>query len=338
MMRRSFISPLLAAVVAVALAVPAGATRPATPVREGLGIARIIAPPSGSTVVETQLAEGGSAAAEGDERYPWIYERSATDRPDERTGRQIHVVYLIAAGMPDDRFDERGFLEDSARSMNHWTREETGNLQWRFDTYTFPWDDPATPEIDPVPVEGIDVTTIESTRSSSQLNSVDLVEAELISHGLNNPSKRYLSYVAANAGGVCGDAWYNFSPLPDNFDGQYSDIYLYSSSGCRARDFAQSATQPSFTETIAMQEMVHNDAMVPMVAPRNCIVSPLAFGHVCTGALWASPGLDPESTDVMFPYVGLPLNQKHLDTDHLDYFRHPFPYRDLEQSPYLETV
>ncbi|HEX9824000.1 MAG TPA: hypothetical protein VGB51_06355, partial [Actinomycetota bacterium] len=85
MMRRSFTISLLAAVVAVALAVPAGATRPATPVREGLGIARILAPPSGSTFVETQLAEG-------DERYPWIYERSATDRPDERTGRQIHVV------------------------------------------------------------------------------------------------------------------------------------------------------------------------------------------------------------------------------------------------------
>jgi hypothetical protein len=40
----------------------------------------------------------------------------------------------------------------------------------------------------------------------------------------------------------------------------------------------------------------------------------------------------------MYPYVGLPLNEKMLDADHLDYYRHLAPYRDLEQSLYLETV
>ena len=83
-MRRSLITSLLAAIVAVALAVPAGAIRPATPVREGLGIARIIVPPGGTTVADSQLAEDGASAL-ADGRYPWIFERSSVDRPDERT-------------------------------------------------------------------------------------------------------------------------------------------------------------------------------------------------------------------------------------------------------------
>ena len=48
--------------------------------------------------------------------------------------------------------------------------------------------------------------------------------------------------------------------------------------------------------------------------------------------------MDPERFDVMCPYVGLPLNQKQLDADHLDYYRHLAPYKDLEQGLYLETV
>jgi hypothetical protein len=87
-----------------------------------------------------------------------------------------------------------------------------------------------------------------------------------------------------------------------------------------------------------MQEMIHNDGQVTLTAPHDCVVSLLAFGHVCTGPLWASPATDPESTDVMFPYVGLPLNEKQLDADNLDYFRHPFPFRDLEDSPYLTAA
>jgi hypothetical protein len=33
-----------------------------------------------------------------------------------------------------------------------------------------------------------------------------------------------------------------------------------------------------------------------------------------------------------------PLSEEQLDADNLDYFRHPFPYRDLEQGVFLEQV
>ncbi len=325
----------LTSLALLALTLIAGGIAPATADSSGsdLVVAQILAPPDADVEDEEE-----SVLIEG-QRYPWLFPRTSTDRPDERTGRLVHLVYLVAGGMPDDHYDELGVLEDSARSMNVWMKQQTGNQQWRYDTYTF-----QAPDADGVmqSVNAVDVTFIQSNKPSASLNGVAKVQAELESLGLNEPNKRYLTYVAANAGGVCGDAWYTYDPTPTEFDGKYSDIYLYSSAGCRAREFAPNATTPSYTETIAMQEMVHNDGMVPMSAPHNCVVSLLAFGHVCTGPLWAGElagqDIDPERFDVLYPYVGLPLNEKMLDADHLDYYRHLAPYRDLEQSPYLETV
>jgi hypothetical protein len=330
--RNLLVSALLAiSLAAMPLAGPAAADGSSQ--RQDLVVTQLVAPPTASELTH------GDELDPADQRYPWLFPRTSVDRPDERSGRQLHIVYLVAAGMPDDHYDELGFLEDSVRSMNVWMKQQTGNQQWKFDMHTF-----TAPDAEGVmqSVNAVDVTFIQSNRPSGSLDTLGEVRSELAPRGLNDPNKRYLAYVATNAGNVCGEAYYTYDPTPTAFDGQYSSVYLYSSSGCRAREFAPNATQPSYTESIAMQEMVHNDGMVPMVAPRNCLVSLLAFGHVCTGPLWAGEvagqDVDPERFDVMYPYVGLPLNQKSLDADHLDYYRHPAPYRDLEQSPYLETV
>ncbi len=331
-------------IAALLVAVPAGAMTEGPGGRAAEVVALTLAPPGSPDDGELQAllarSELASAIEDGDvpgQRYPWIFPRSATDRPDEVAGRQIHIVYVLARNLPDDHYDEAGVLEDSARSQNAWMRQQTGTQEWRLDTYTFSWDDPETLEVEDVPVQAVDVTTIETGKHEDALDSVGELRTELAARGLNDPNKRYIVYAASNAGGVCGSAFWTLDPRPDSFDGQYSGIYLYSSSGCRAREFAPNATTPSYAETIAMQEMIHNDGMVPMTAPHNCVVSALAYGHVCTGPLWAS-GLDPERFDVMYPYVGLPLNQKLLDQDRLDYYGHPFPVRDLDSSPYLTSV
>ena len=322
--------PLLALALTTGLVAGAPASARVRAEPEGLEIARVVAPPGASETVEI-------AAAEASQRYPWVFPRSAEDRPDERTGRQIHVVYLVPLSMPDDRLDQLGLIEDSVRSMNAWMLEQTTDLRWIFDTYTFEWDDPATPEADPVAVPAVDVSYVEVDLPNDSINSVSEVEDALVAQGFDDPNKRYLSYVASNAGGVCGDAWYPTAPAGGDVDGQYAAVYLYSSPGCRSRDFAPDASTPSFTETIAMQEMIHNDGQVALPAPHDCLISPLAFAHVCTGPLWATDA-DPERFDVMYPYVGLPLSDKQLDADHLDYFRHPSPYRDLDEGLYLEPA
>jgi hypothetical protein len=293
-----------------------------------VGVAQILALPG---------ADAAAAAAGvniSDPRYPYQLPRAGADRPDQASGRQIHVVYLVPKDYPDEHLDELGVIEDSMRSSNLWMKQQAGR-KWRLDTYRFSWDDPATAAVDPVNINAVDVTFIKSNAPSSALDAIAEVESELVRNNLRDANKRYLSYVASNAGGVCGEAWY---PFNDGEDGQYSTVYLNSAAGCRAKDFAPNATTPSYTETIAIQEMIHNDGMVPIGAPHGC--GPVGLpAHVCNPALSvATPQLDPEWTDVMYPFVGLPLSQKFLDQDHLDYFGHPYPLRDLDTSVYLENA
>jgi hypothetical protein len=59
--------------------------------------------------------------------------------------------------------------------------------------------------------------------------------------------------------------------------------------------------------------------------------------HICTAAAGAVlDTLDPESADVMFPFVTVPLRNKVLDGDHDDYYEHPFPSRDFSDNPFFE--
>ena len=283
--------------------------------------------------------EAAAAAAAGEtQRYPYLIPRATADRPDEIEGHLVHVIYLLPGGRPDEELDRLGVFDVSMRAQNAWMRKTTGNLQWRLDTFTFPWHDPSTPEQDPVPVEALDVTFIRSSLPGTSLDQGAEVVDFLDGLGFNEPDKRYLSYVASGSGGVCGDARYPVVVDERPSDGKYSQVYLDSTPGCGARRFATSPSEPSYSETIAQQELIHNDSMVPIPAPHNCWVGfGLSFLHVCTPGLPLT-GLDPERFDVMFPFAGISLSEKQLDIGDDDYFRHPFPYRDLENSPYLQRV
>ncbi len=272
-------------------------------------------------------------------RYPWTFPRATEDRPDVRLGRTIHVVYLLPSDFHDEGLDTLGVIEDSMRSQNHWFREQTGDREWRLDTYRFDWDDPETPDSDPRPIEAVDVTFVRSNLPGERLNDIDEVDSELISRGLRDQSKRYVAYVASNAGSLCGEAWYELSNGSAPVDGRYSAVFLNSDRECRTRRFATGPADPAYTEAVVMQEMIHNDGMVPMPAAHGCGPTGIFLVHVCLAPVaLVSPGLDPDHVDVMFPFVGLPLGQKVLDRDRDDYFRHPLGTPDLDDGYYLETV
>ncbi len=310
----------------------------------GAGAASHGAPEQVATGISAPSGSDGSvepAISPAEKRYPWALPRATEDRPDERTGRMIHVVYVVPSDFPDERLDILGMIEDSMRSANHWFQEQTGDKRWRLDTYTFEWDDPATPAAHPRSVQAVDVSFVQSNLPSELLNHIDEVDSELITRGFRDPGKRYLAYVASDAGTRCGDAWYQTSSNPDApFDGRYAAVYLNGSADCRTREFATGPTSPSYTETVAMQELMHNDGMVPPGAPHGCEPGVSIFlGHVClTPVALLQPDLDPDRVDVMFPFVGLPLSQKVLDRDRDDYFRQPVGLRDLDDGLYLERV
>lgn len=258
--------------------------------------------------------------------------RATKDRPDVRNGRLLHVIYLVPSDRPDQRLDTDGTLQCSMEAQNRWLKEQTG-LRWRYDTYV------VTRKVrrKRVRTEFVDVTFVRSGRSAAELDGAGEVSDELNLRGFNHADKRYLTFAASGSdGGPCGDAFWPFASQDPNADGQYAQVYLLSSEGCHADEFGVPGA-PSFAEMIAQQEVMHNDGMVPIGAPHGC--GPISLpAHVCTGPLAFVDGLDPERFDVLYPFVSVPLSQKKVDIDNNDYFRHPFPYRDLDQSPYLEPA
>lgn len=287
-----------------------------------------IACPSG----DHQACLGPDVPAPLPSRYPWEIPRSQVDRPDEVSGPQIHPVYLLSWDAFDERLDVRGVIEDSMRAQNAWFREQSGGLQWRLDTFRFEWRDPSDPDAEPVEVEAADVTFLRHPRGSFSIPDL------LAEYGLNDPDKRYLVYAAAHVSGNCGLSDYpalEETNLIEGFDGRNSVVLLNSPAECRARDFAPGPDEPSFTESIAQHVLLNSEGLVPSVAPHHC--GGLVWtGSVCTGPLVADPERDPELNDLMFPFAGLvPLSEQTLDRGNDDYFGHPFPYFDLEDSRYL---
>ena len=225
--------------------------------------------------------------------------RAERDRPDERSGPQVHVVYLISRKGKDRALDTNGTLDCSVRAWNDWFVEQTRELGWRIDTVSV---NDGSRQVDVT-----DVSFIRSDLKASELISVT-VDEELQRHGFSDPNKRYLTYVASNGAGACGEAAYPIDAGNGPVDGRYATVYLNAPRGCHARDFGIPG-KARWVEGIALQELMHADGLVALGAPHQCVLDlSLGVGHICTGPLGVATseetaGLDPERFDVMFPFV-----------------------------------
>ncbi len=281
--------------------------------------------------VTTALPASGnreSASVQASRDCP-LSRRATRDRPDHSSKPQVHVIYLLPRDSRDEQLDTDGTLACAVLAMNAWLRTQ-GSIEWRLDVTT-------GLRGKEVP----DITFVRSNKAADDLTGVDLVSEELTKRGFIEKKKRYLSYVASDAGGICGDAWYPIDVSSDRVDGKYAAVYLDSNKACGTRRFGVPGAAAQ-SEAVAMQELTHNDGLVPIGAPHNCTVYPgLPIGHVCTGPLGIVTGaniadVDPEAVDVMFPFVtGRALEEMVLDRGHDDYFRHVLPLRELGRSAYI---
>lgn len=260
--------------------------------------------------------------------------RATADRPDFEAGPQVHVIYLVPGDAADDRLDTNGTLECSLRAQNEWFAEQTNGLEWRFDTFLMETTSGGRSRTVAVP----DITFISSPQPAANLDNAGGVSAELAARGFDDPDKRYLTYVESGAGGgACGDAYYPFPEIHAPWSGQYAQVYIDASTGCGTNQFGVPGAG-SLSESVAQQELMHNDGMTPIGAPHSCLNgSPPGFAHVCTVAI-PIMSLDPERFDIMYPFAGVPLSQKRLDIGHDDYYRHGLPYEDVGNSPFLRAV
>lgn len=259
--------------------------------------------------------------------------RATSERPDFDSGRQVHVIYLVPSDAPDEQIDTNGTLECSLSAQQQWMSEQSDGLEWRLDTFLHQTRTGRRTRTVAMP----DITFVASPQPAANLEGVGAVSAELEARGFDDPAKRYLTYVASGSGGgTCGDAWYTL-PTNEPWGGQYAQVYLHAAEACGGNDFGVPGA-PSFSESVAQQELMHNDGASPAGAPHGCLLGfPPGMGHVCTVAI-PVPELDPQRFDVLYPFAGVALAEKQLDIGHDDYFRHDLPIVDLADSPFLRPV
>jgi hypothetical protein len=278
----------------------------------------------------TQVAYHGAlaftAGKPGGGGKPTRAGRATADRTDLTQDPALHVLYVLPSDGADGQLDTNGVLEDSVAAMNLWLGQQTNGRQLRLDTYL----DRTTPRLD-ISFVRLAQTAAQVSDSGDAITAVTN-ELEHLGWTADASRKRYLVYYegAAESAGICGTAYY---PLAGGF-AQWSIVWLGSASGCQARDFGNPTVGGGMNEAIAWHELFHNEGIVPAAAPHHC----WAFTfHLCTAAAGAAlDTVDPEAIDLMFPFVTFPLRDKVVDRGRDDYYDHPFPWRDMADSPFLE--
>lgn len=269
--------------------------------------------------------------------------RATADRPDQDAPFQVHVVYFVPRDGRDLRLDANGTLHAAVVRMQSWFRAASGGLTWRVDTYG--------------PRRITDVTFVRGRRTNAEYKAgtsvLDQVGTELRATGMSveRTNKRYLVFYGGDTSdsALCGIADYPvysataYTPARTGvlLGGDFAMVFLGAPGECRPRDFG-TGTMPGWVQTSMMHELVHTEGLTPPGAPHTCDPTAVASaGHVCglgagsvAGGTVTEP-LDPERTDLMFPYVNLPLSAKALDRGSDDYVRSPTATIDLAESAFV---
>lgn len=251
--------------------------------------------------------------------------RATTDKPDAKSGKQTHLIYFVPSDRPDEKLDTNGRIARSFDSIRAWFRAKSGGLRPRADLRR------VTGKSGKATVH--DVTFVRGNRDAAEYGTdptssalADL-KTELRQKGFNKANKRYLIYAALDQDNVCGQGFWPHDEPGGTPQTNYAVLYLDSDAGCGARDFGDGTVSGAGrAEAVALQEWIHTEGLVYPVSPAalTCTIDYVPLpAHVCTGALALLPGLDPEETDVMFPFAtDLTLAQKALDRGSPDYFDH----------------
>jgi hypothetical protein len=216
------------------------------------------------------------------------FERATTDRADEKTGKQVHVVYAIASDANDDSLDTSGKIETSVKSWNKWLATQTGGKELRVDTYAG---------------GHVDVTFLKLARTSAELGAAGTnlrnnLEYHLLARDFDNVDKVYLVYYGGIGDGTsCGSgAW------PPTLHGTVGALYLLSAGGpCNAATLGNDP--PQYWEFLGVHEALHTLGLAGACAPH----------HNGTGHVSDSPA------DLMYR-GNQPWAPATLDVNHDDYF------------------
>ena len=237
--------------------------------------------------------------------------RATADRPDDVSGPQVHLVYVVPADGVDRGLDTNGVIAGTVSVWETWLAGQTGGRMLRLDTY-----------------QGADdITFVRLPQSNAELASAgvyvrDRIEADLKADGLIVPGKIYGVYYDGSGAPTCGGG-----ALPPVLPGQVGGALP-------ARDTARRAAVRQQPVPLA-----RTGARLPRLrhAARACLDT-LGFVPSCAPHFTLAGHVSDSPNDLM--YAGpLPWNPTTLDVGHDDYFDAHIPgCLDLSNSPYLESV
>jgi hypothetical protein len=262
----------------------------------------------------TVTASNATGSTTFDLSFSVLNERVTADRPDEKEGHQVHVIYALPFdAVEDEQLDEKGTIEQSLRILNDWFELETGK-KLRLDTHGGGL---------------LDVTFMKLTQTNTQMQGLPRssvrkeLEEQLYLHGFDDVEKMYLVYYGGT-GEQCGrGAW------PPTLQGNVAALYIGTASGCRNVPFAAGNEPPNFLEFLALHEMLHVLGFVPECAPNYS-----RTGHVSDSQLDVMFSSDSTGT-----VLGAPSGLE-LDVNLNDYFHHgSIPgCLDLGNSAFLDPL
>lgn len=235
--------------------------------------------------------------------------RASADRPDERSGALVHLLYVLPSDVSDRHLDTNGVIANSFSASQSWIRQ-AGGIQFRLDTYD------GKPDI-----SFYRMSRTNADAASAGASVRDLIEQELVSAGFDQPNKILLVYYDGLNTTACGSAAW-----PPVFQGTVGALYLTGAVPgrvpCGDNPLAGSGDVAGYWEQSAAHEILHLAGMVPTCAPHRTL-----GGHVSD-----SP------TDLM--YAGdQPWAPTVLDFGSDDYFHAGIAgCADLSNSPYIEKV
>ena len=238
---------------------------------------------------------------------------SADRLSDRAGGPQVHVIYATPAD-GDDRFASlASALATDVAAIEAWWRTQDPERAPRFDLFDFPGCDSRFGRLD------LSFARLPQPAAAyAQPNQFELVATALAAapFGFADARKKYLVFYDGvgrpDDDDVCGTA--SGSPTRG---GRFSYAIVFLRAGCTTGVGGGGANA-----LVAAHELLHMLGALPAGAPHAC---PDDDGHPCD-----------DRRDILWPFLQVSsLDSVLLDVNHDDYYGHPGPWFDVQDSAWL---
>lgn len=233
-----------------------------------------------------------------------VLERATSDRPDDATGSQAHVFYVLPEGGTDRRLDVKGPIRNTLGSVQSWLDGQTGGRRLRIDTAG------GLPDVTFVGLVLSDAE-IGARAEAEGRRSSEVIRDELVAAGLIGADKIAIVYYdgTEQRSGRC------YEPV------QGSPVFVVGFlQSCRTQNFADSPEDPmGILEIRMIHDLLH------------------ALGYVGEGAPHEIKGHVNDDPMDLLHIDGPNLGTTLLDVGRDDYYGENVPAGVLNfaESPYL---